>query len=79
MPQLHLPMFPNSAIHITDQKVSARNMIAGTIKYVKKGATTSHVLLDIGGTVITASIMNEAVDELKLAAGQKANASLPTL
>jgi molybdopterin-binding protein len=60
-------------------KVSARNMIAGTIKDVKKGATTSHVLLDIGGTVITASITNEAVDELKLATGQKANASLPTL
>jgi molybdopterin-binding protein len=60
-------------------KASARNMIAGTIKDVKKGATKSHVLLDIGGTVITASITNEAVDELKLATGQKANASLPTL
>jgi len=28
----------------------------------------------VGGEVITASITNEAVDELKLATGQKANA-----
>jgi molybdopterin-binding protein len=52
-------------------KVSARNVIDGTIKEIKKGATTSHVLLDVGGKIITASITNEAVDELKLAAGQK--------
>jgi molybdopterin-binding protein len=55
-------------------KISARNVISGTIKEIKKGATTSHVLLNVGGEVITASITNEAVDELKLATGQKANA-----
>jgi len=56
-------------------KISARNQIAGTVKAVHKGATTSHVVIEIaGGTVITASITNEAVDELKLAAGQKAYA-----
>jgi len=55
-------------------KISARNVISGTIKEVKKGATTSHILLDVGGSVITASITNEAVNELKLAAGQKAHA-----
>ena len=55
-------------------KISARNVIDGTIKEIKKGATTSHVLLDVGGKIITASITNEAVDELKLAAGQKAHA-----
>ena len=56
-------------------KLSARNQISGTIKNVRKGATTSHVEIDVGGgTVITASITNEAVDQLKLAAGQKAYA-----
>jgi molybdopterin-binding protein len=55
-------------------KLSARNMIPGTIVEVKKGQTTAHVRLDIGGAVITASITNEAVDELKLAKGQKAHA-----
>jgi molybdopterin-binding protein len=56
-------------------KLSARNIISGTIKEIKKGATTSHVRLDIGGgNIITASITNEAVDDLKLAVGQKASA-----
>jgi molybdopterin-binding protein len=54
-------------------KLSARNVIPGTIVEVLKGQTTAHVRLDIGGTVITASITNEAVDELKLAKGQKAH------
>ena len=55
-------------------KLSARNVIAGTIVEVRKGQTTAHVRLDIGGQVITASITNEAVDEMKLANGQKAHA-----
>lgn len=54
-------------------KLSARNQLKGTIVEVKKGQTTSHIRIDIGGgTVITASITNEAVDDLNLAAGQKA-------
>jgi molybdopterin-binding protein len=55
-------------------KLSARNVIAGTIVEVRKGQTTAHVRFDIGGQVITASITNEAVDEMKLANGQKAHA-----
>ena len=55
-------------------KVSARNVIKGTISEIKKGATTGHIRLDIGGTVITASITNEAIDDLKLAVGQQAYA-----
>jgi molybdopterin-binding protein len=56
-------------------KISARNKLAGTVVDVAKGATTSHVRIDIGGgNVLTASITNEAVDELKIAKGQKATA-----
>ena len=54
-------------------KISARNQLKGTITEITKGATTSHVRIDIGGGVIvTASITNEAVDELKLAKGKAA-------
>ena len=54
-------------------KISARNQIQGTITDITKGATTSHVRLDVGGgTIITASITNEPVDGMKLAKGQKA-------
>jgi molybdopterin-binding protein len=42
---------------------------------VKKGATTAHVRLEIApGRVITASITNEAVDDLGLKAGAQATA-----
>ena len=53
-------------------KLSARNIVEGKIIQVTKGKTTAHVRLDIGGAVITSSITNEAVDELKLKKGQKA-------
>ena len=56
-------------------KLSARNQIKGTVTEVVKGATTSHVRIDIGnGVVITASITNAAVDELGLAVGKPAYA-----
>jgi molybdopterin-binding protein len=55
-------------------KLSARNILKGKITEVKKGATTTHVLLDVGGTIVTASITNESADELKLAKGQSAYA-----
>jgi len=56
-------------------KLSARNKLKGKIVEVKKGATTTHVRIDIGGgTTVTASITNEAADELKLTNGQMAYA-----
>ena len=55
-------------------KLSARNQLKGKIIVVTRGATTSHVRIDVGGTVITASITNEAVDELHLMVGQDAYA-----
>lgn len=55
-------------------KISARNQIPGTIVEVVKGATTSHVRIDVGGAIVTASITNESVDAMKLTRGQKAYA-----
>ncbi len=48
--------------------------LKGKIVEVKKGVTTAHVRIDIGGQVMTASITNESVDEMKLAVGQTAYA-----
>ena len=53
-------------------KISARNRLTGKIVEVTKGATTAHVRLDVNGTIVTASITNEAVDELGLAVGKEA-------
>ena len=50
-------------------KLCARNRLKGKIVEVKKGATTCHVKIDVGGTIVTSSITNEAAEELKLAAG----------
>lgn len=55
-------------------KISARNKLKGKVIEVKKGATTAHVRIDVNGTVVTASITNEAVDELGLKVGQTATA-----
>lgn len=56
-------------------KISARNKLRGKLVEVRKGETTAHLRLDIGnGVTVTASITNEAVDELGLAAGQQATA-----
>jgi len=56
-------------------KISARNILQGRIVALTKGATTAHVRLEIaGGAIVTASITNEAVDELGLAVGGQASA-----
>ena len=41
---------------------------------MKKGTTTAHVKVDIGGQTITAAITKESVEELKLSPGQPAYA-----
>jgi molybdopterin-binding protein len=56
-------------------RLSARNIIKGKVLDVTLGATTAHVKMDIGGgTVITASITNEAAKELGLKTGDAAYA-----
>jgi molybdopterin-binding protein len=54
-------------------KLSARNQLKGKVVGVTKGATTSHVRIDIGhGVTITSSITNEAVADLGLKDGDEA-------
>jgi len=56
-------------------RLSARNVLSGTVVEIITGAVTSHVRIDVGGgSIITASITNDAVKELGLAAGAKASA-----
>ena len=47
-------------------KLSARNVLPGTVTEIVAGAVTSHVRIDLGGSTVTASITNEAVKELGL-------------
>ena len=55
-------------------KISARNVLPGKVTAIKKGATTAHVTIDVNGLKVTASITNEAVDELGLTVGGAASA-----
>ncbi len=56
-------------------KLSARNQLTGKVVEVHKGQTTAHVRIDVGnGAIITASITNEAVDDLNLKVGDQATA-----
>jgi len=64
---------PSPAVPAT--KLSARNQISGKVVAVHRGHTTGHVRIDIGGgVVITASITNEAIDDLALREGDDATA-----
>lgn len=55
-------------------KISARNVLEGAIKEIKEGATTAHVVIDVKGLTVTASITNESVKELGLHVGGKVKA-----
>lgn len=55
-------------------KLSARNVLPGTVVEIVTGAVTSHVRIDVGGSVVTAAITNEAVAELGLKVGVRASA-----
>jgi molybdopterin-binding protein len=56
-------------------RISARNIMPGKVIAVTKGATTAHVRIEVaGGTIITSSITNEAVDDLGLVVGKQVSA-----
>ncbi len=64
----------NVTMGVEKMKISARNILKGKVVEVTKGATTAHVRIDVGGTVVTASITNAAVDDLGLEVGKQAYA-----
>ena len=51
-------------------KLSARNQIPGTVTAVHPGAVNGTIKVDIGnGTIVTASITEEAIADLGIATG----------
>jgi molybdopterin-binding protein len=78
MPSRALPAVAHQydlALEEADMRLSARNIMKGKVREVTRGATTAHVKIEVGGgTVITSSITNEAVDALALKAGDVAYA-----
>ena len=51
-------------------KISARNQIAGTVTAITPGTVNGTVKVDIGdGTIVTASITEEAIADLGLSIG----------
>ena len=56
-------------------KLSARNQLKGVICEIKKGMTTAVVKIEVRNpAVISASITNEALEELALRVGEEAYA-----
>lgn len=56
-------------------KISARNILPGTVKTIRKGPVSSVVTLEIApGVIITSSITSDSATSLKLKKGQKAYA-----
>ena len=55
-------------------KLSARNVLKGTVVEVTKGAINAIVRIDIGDAVVSSSITISAVDELGLKVGEQAYA-----
>lgn len=55
-------------------KLGARNVLPGIVVEIVTGAVTSHVRIDLGGSIVTASITNNAVKEPGIAVGSRASA-----
>lgn len=58
-------------------KVSARNMLQGTVKQVKHGAVNSEVTIELpGGMEVVAMVTRHSAENLALATGKKAYAMI---
>lgn len=62
-------------VDVDASKVSARNVVAGTVSSVTKGAVNTEVVIAApGGAQIVAIVTNESAQRLGLAAGKAASA-----
>lgn len=53
-------------------KISARNVLEGTVKSVQHGAVNSEIVIELpGGTEIVSVITKESAENLALAPGKK--------
>jgi molybdopterin-binding protein len=56
-------------------KVSARNVLAGTIRGITKGPMNTLVRIEIApGVIVSAMVTTEAIQDLELAEGKRAYA-----
>jgi molybdopterin-binding protein len=56
-------------------KLSARNILAGTIESLQRGAVTTVLKVSLpGGQHVTSSITNDAADDLALKVGDRVSA-----
>lgn len=56
-------------------KISARNVLKGTVKAVKSGPVTSEIILEIApGVEITTTLTSTSCEEMGLAVGKEAYA-----
>jgi len=59
-------------------KISARNILKGTVKEIVLGAINAEVIIDVAGTEIAAQISITSVKSLGLAVGKQAYAVIKT-
>ncbi len=55
-------------------KLSARNVLKGTVKAVTPGVVNTEVVIDVGGTEVVAIITKSSAESLGLAVGKAAYA-----
>lgn len=55
-------------------RLSARNVLAGTVTEIESGAVNAVVKVDIGGNVLTSVITMDALHELGIAVGSSVHA-----
>jgi molybdopterin-binding protein len=60
---------------VRTMKISARNMLKGTVKAITPGAVNSEIVIELpGGQLITSIITKKSVESLGLAPGKVAYA-----
>ena len=55
-------------------KLSARNLLTGTVSEIRRGEAIANVVIDVAGQRLVSSITVEAVDELGLQEGSRVTA-----